>query len=123
MTILVTGGAGFIGSNFVLDWFQSSDEPIVNLDALTYAGNLSTLRDVDDDPRYEFVKGNIGDRATLEEAMAALQEQAVRVEAMASRSVSASASVSAFGLEPEDPLAQHPRAALPALQPPRGGSS
>ena len=43
MTILVTGGAGFIGSNFVLDWFKTSDEPVVNLDALTYAGNLANL--------------------------------------------------------------------------------
>ena len=45
MTLLVTGGAGFIGSNFVLDWLAQSDEPIVNLDALTYAGNRAVARD------------------------------------------------------------------------------
>jgi dTDP-glucose 4,6-dehydratase len=59
--ILVTGGAGFIGSNFVLDWLAQSDESIVNLDALTYAGNLTNLKSVQDDQRYCFVKGSIGD--------------------------------------------------------------
>jgi dTDP-glucose 4,6-dehydratase len=61
MAILVTGGAGFIGSNFILEWFASSDEPIVNLDALTYAGNPENLRSLAGDPRYIFVKGDIGD--------------------------------------------------------------
>ena len=67
--ILVTGGAGFIGSNFVTDWLSERDEPVVNLDLLTYAGNLSTLKDVDDDPRYSFVKVDICDPATLLGAM------------------------------------------------------
>lgn len=61
MTILVTGGAGFIGSNFVLDWMAGSEEPIVNLDALTYAGNLETLRPVAGDARHIFVHGDICD--------------------------------------------------------------
>ncbi|GEM_PF-5804897 len=61
MTILVTGGAGFIGSNFVLDWLAQHDEPIVNLDKLTYAGNLNNLAAVHDDPRHHFVGGDIGD--------------------------------------------------------------
>ncbi len=61
MTILVTGGAGFIGSNFVLDWLARHDEPIVNLDKLTYAGNLKNLAAVQDDPRHHFVRGDIGD--------------------------------------------------------------
>jgi dTDP-glucose 4,6-dehydratase len=66
---LVTGGAGFIGSNYVRWVLANTDDEIVNYDALTYAGNLSTLRDVDDDPRHSFVHGNIGDPATIEDAM------------------------------------------------------
>jgi dTDP-glucose 4,6-dehydratase len=68
--ILVTGGAGFIGSNYVRHVLARTDDEVTVYDALTYAGNLSTLRDVDDDPRYKFVKGNICDPGTLEEAMA-----------------------------------------------------
>lgn len=61
MSILVTGGAGFIGSNFVLDWLVSRDETIVNLDALTYAGNLENLAALKGDTRHVFVRGDIGD--------------------------------------------------------------
>ena len=61
MTILVTGGAGFIGSNFVLDWLAECDGPVVNLDKLTYAGNLDNLTPVEGDPRHIFVRGDIGD--------------------------------------------------------------
>lgn len=60
--ILVTGGAGFIGANFVLDWLGCSDEPVVNLDKLTYAGNLGNLASLKGDPRHIFVRGDIGDR-------------------------------------------------------------
>src|SRR5437868_13723651 len=63
--IFVTGGAGFIGANFVLDWLAQSDEPIVKLDALTYAGNLGNLAAVANDPRHIFVRGNIGDSALI----------------------------------------------------------
>ena len=70
MKQLVTGGAGFIGSNYVRWVLANTDDEIVNYDALTYAGNLSTLRDVDDDPRYTFVHGNISDPPTLAAAMA-----------------------------------------------------
>jgi len=63
--ILVTGGAGFIGSNFVLDWLRQSDEPVVNLDKLTYAGNLGNLAALKDDRRHVFVRGDIGDRALV----------------------------------------------------------
>ena len=59
--IFVTGGAGFIGSNFVLDWLAESQEPLVNLDLLTYAGNLENLQTIKDDPRHIFVRGDIGD--------------------------------------------------------------
>jgi dTDP-glucose 4,6-dehydratase len=68
--LLVTGGAGFIGSNYVRHVLAHTDDEVTVYDALTYAGNLSTLRDVDDNPRYRFVKGNICDPGTLEEAMA-----------------------------------------------------
>jgi len=66
---LVTGGAGFIGSNYVRYVLAHTDDEVVVYDALTYAGNLSTLRDVDDDPRYSFVHADICDPAPLEEAM------------------------------------------------------
>ncbi len=69
MKQLVTGGAGFIGSNYVRYVLEHTDDEVVVYDALTYAGNLSTLKDVDDDPRYSFVHGNICDPGTLEEAM------------------------------------------------------
>jgi dTDP-glucose 4,6-dehydratase len=61
MTILVTGGAGFIGSNFCLDWLATSDEPVVNLDKLSYAGNLENLASLQGDTRHHFVHGDIGD--------------------------------------------------------------
>ena len=66
MSILVTGGAGFIGSNFVLDWLAQSDESVVNLDALTYAGNLQNLASLHGNPRHVFVKGDIADRALVD---------------------------------------------------------
>ncbi len=69
MKLFVTGGAGFIGSNFVRHVFANTDDEVTVYDALTYAGNLSTLRDVDDDPRYKFVLGNICDPGMLENAM------------------------------------------------------
>ena len=69
MKQLVTGGAGFIGSNYVRYVLEHTDDEVVVYDALTYAGNLSTLRDVDDDPRYSFVKGDICDPGPLEDAM------------------------------------------------------
>jgi len=68
--ILVTGGAGFIGSNFVRHVLTAHpDDGVVNFDKLTYAGNLENLRDVEKDPRYRFVRGDIGDRAQVLEAM------------------------------------------------------
>jgi dTDP-glucose 4,6-dehydratase len=70
MKQFVTGGAGFIGSNYVRHVLGNTDDEVTIYDALTYAGNLSTLKDVDDDPRFTFVKGNICDPGTLEEAMA-----------------------------------------------------
>ncbi len=69
MKVFVTGGAGFIGSNYVRHLLANSDDEVTVYDALTYAGHLSTLKDVDDSPRYRFVKGNICDPGTLEDAM------------------------------------------------------
>ncbi|MBN3833354.1 dTDP-glucose 4,6-dehydratase [Burkholderia sp. Ac-20344] len=63
--LLVTGGAGFIGANFVLDWLSTSDEPVINVDKLTYAGNLNTLKSLEGDARHIFVRGDIGDRALV----------------------------------------------------------
>lgn len=75
--ILVTGGAGFIGANFVLDWLAQSDEPVVNLDKLTYAGNLETLASLDNNPKHIFVQGDIGDSALVDRLLAEHQPRAV----------------------------------------------
>ena len=75
--ILVTGGAGFIGANFVLDWIANSDEPVVNLDKLTYAGNLETLASLKDNPKHVFVQGDIGDSALLDRLLAEHKPRAV----------------------------------------------
>ena len=75
--ILVTGGAGFIGSNFILDWCAASAEPIVNLDKLTYAGNLGNLASLASDPRHAFVRGDIGERAQVEALLAQHRPRAV----------------------------------------------
>jgi dTDP-glucose 4,6-dehydratase len=75
--IFVTGGAGFIGSNFVLDWLARDEEPVLNLDALTYAGNLENLATLDGDPRHVFVKGDICDRALLDRLLAEHRPRAI----------------------------------------------
>ena len=78
--IFVTGGAGFIGANFVLDWLgrgHQPSEPVVNLDKLTYAGNLQTLASVSGDARHHFVEGDIGDRALVAGLLQAHQPRAV----------------------------------------------
>ena len=75
--ILVTGGAGFIGANFVLDWLAQSDELVVNLDNLTYAGNLDNLSLLAGDKRHIFVKGDIGDTALVAHLLATHQPRAV----------------------------------------------
>jgi dTDP-glucose 4,6-dehydratase len=67
--ILVTGGAGFIGANFVLEWLAESDEPVVNLDKLTYAGNRENVASLDGDARHVFVQGDIGDRGLVEKLL------------------------------------------------------
>lgn len=75
--ILVTGGAGFIGSNFVLDWLKENNEPVVNLDALTYAGNLENLQSLADDPRHIFMKGNICDKELVTSLLTKYKPRAI----------------------------------------------
>ncbi len=75
--LLVTGGAGFIGSNFVLDWLAQSDEVVVILDKLTYAGNLENLASLQSDSRHVFVKGDMGDAALVAQLLSTHQPRAV----------------------------------------------
>jgi dTDP-glucose 4,6-dehydratase len=75
--ILVTGGAGFIGANFVLDWCAATDEPVVNLDKLTYAGNLGNLAPLKDNRRHVFVRGDIGDRKLVAALLAEHRPRAI----------------------------------------------
>ena len=75
--ILVTGGAGFIGSNFVLDWLAHSDEAVINLDALTYAGNLENLDSLKTNAGHLFVKGDIGDTALVSDLLTKYQPRAI----------------------------------------------
>jgi len=77
MTVLVTGGAGFIGSNFVHTWLAQHDEVLVNLDKLTYAGNLRNLRALAGDTRHHFVQGDIGDTSLVSQLLATHQPRAV----------------------------------------------
>src|SRR6202158_5540763 len=74
---MVTGGAGFIGANFVLDWFDSIGEPVINLDRLTYAGNLVNLASLKADARHIFVRGDIGDRDLVLHLLSAHRPRAV----------------------------------------------
>jgi dTDP-glucose 4,6-dehydratase len=75
--ILVTGAAGFIGSNFVLDWLAQNEEPILSLDALTYAGNLENLASLEGDQRHRFVHGDIGDSALVLRLLSEYRPRAV----------------------------------------------
>ncbi len=77
MTILVTGGAGFIGANFVLDWVDAGDETVVNVDKLTYAGNLQNLAGIDGRAQHVFVQGDIGDRGLMDRLLREHRPRAV----------------------------------------------
>ncbi len=77
MSVLVTGGAGFIGSNFVIDWLAQSDEPIINLDLLTYAGNLGNLSALEKDSRHIFVRGDIGDKELIVKILGQYKPRAI----------------------------------------------
>ena len=75
--ILVTGGAGFIGANFVLDWLLQNDEPVVNVDKLTYAGNMESLASLQNDSRHIFAQGDIGDTTLVTELLEQYQPRAI----------------------------------------------
>ena len=77
MTILVTGGAGFIGSNFILNCLKKYDEKFINLDSLTYSGNLENLKSVEKKSNYEFVKGDIGDSNLVADLLKKYQPRAI----------------------------------------------
>lgn len=76
-TVLITGGAGFIGSNFVLDWIAQTGGTLVNLDKLTYAGNLGNLKSLLNDPRHIFVQGDIGDAELMRRLLAEHRPEAI----------------------------------------------
>ena len=77
MTVLVTGGAGFIGSNFILDWFLDQDEAVISLDRLTYAGNLENLATLRGNPQYLFVQGDISDKSLVDSILQKHRPRAV----------------------------------------------
>jgi dTDP-glucose 4,6-dehydratase len=77
MAILITGGAGFIGSNFIIDWLETSNELVINLDKLSYAGNLENLSCLDNDPRHKFIQGDICDRATISSVLNTYHPRAI----------------------------------------------
>ena len=75
--MLVTGGAGFIGSNFIQSWISETGRAVVNLDKLTYAGNLENLQSLRNDPRHNFVKGDIADRELVGKLLSRYQPDAI----------------------------------------------
>ena len=75
--LLITGAAGFIGANFVLDWFKESDEEVINLDSLTYAGNLQNLASLKNNFKHTFIKGDITDRNLLDQLLEQYQPRAI----------------------------------------------
>ena len=77
MTVLVTGGAGFIGANFILDWMGRESDPVVNFDKLTYAGNLHSLSDIENHARYRFVQGDIANGELVAQLLAQHQPSAI----------------------------------------------
>jgi dTDP-glucose 4,6-dehydratase len=118
--ILVTGGAGFIGSNFVLDWLATCDEPVLNLDLLTYSGNLANLASVQGDARHRFVQGDICDAALVSRLLAEHRPRAIvhfAAESHVDRSIHGPAAFMKTNIEGSFTLLEATRqhwAALPA---------
>ena len=77
MSIIVTGGAGFIGSNLPINWLKETNEPVINVDCLSYAGNLENLREVSDHKRYTFIKASINDSKKISEILSTYQVRAI----------------------------------------------
>jgi dTDP-glucose 4,6-dehydratase len=116
--ILVTGGAGFIGSNFVLDWLAGPGEPVLNLDLLTYAGNLDNLAGIAGDPRHRFVQGDICDRALVAGLLAAHRPRAIvhfAAESHVDRSIAAPADFIATNIDGSFSLLEAARAYFAGL--------
>src|SRR6187431_1902836 len=116
--ILVTGGAGFIGANFVLDWIRLTGEPVLNLDALTYAGNRESLRTLEGDARHVFVHGDICDRALLDRLLAEHRPRAIvhfAAESHVDRSIHGPAAFIKTNVEGTFTLLEATRAHLAAL--------
>ena len=77
MAILITGGAGFIGSNFVLDWFEKTNEEIINIDMLTYSGNIKNLKSLENNSNLLFIQGNINDKDLLKKTFDDFKPRAI----------------------------------------------
>jgi len=119
MTLLITGGAGFIGSNFVLDWLARSDEPVVNLDALTYAGNLANLATLHGDGRHLFVQGDIGNRVLVDQLLREHRPRAIlhfAAESHVDRSIHGPAAFIKTNIEGSFTLLEAARAYWTALE-------
>ena len=119
MTILVTGGAGFIGSNFVLDWLAQSDEPVINLDVLSYAGNLENLASLEGDARHIFVKGDICDRGLIDQLLSTHKPRALlhfAAESHVDRSISGPGAFMRTNVEGTFTLLEAARAYWSALE-------
>ncbi len=90
MTILASGGAGFIGGNFLLDWLERHDETVVNLDKLTYVGNLHTLKRSKGDDRHVFVHGDISDRELVSDWLSLLKRARSAISQLKATSIALS---------------------------------
>jgi dTDP-glucose 4,6-dehydratase len=118
--ILVTGGAGFIGSNFVLDWIAATGEAVVNLDALTYAGNIENLAALKDDRRHVFMRGDICDRALVDRLLAEHRPRAIvhfAAESHVDRSIHGPAAFIKTNIEGTFTLLEAARAHWSGLEP------
>jgi dTDP-glucose 4,6-dehydratase len=118
--ILVTGGAGFIGANFVLDWIAATGEAVVNLDALTYAGNIENLAALKDDRRHVFMRGDICDRALVDRLLAEHRPRAIvhfAAESHVDRSIHGPAAFIKTNIEGTFTLLEAARAHWSGLEP------